>query len=216
MLDFLNLWEAGMLFRLSRMVIASLASLAIIAAFVVSVRAQTATDQAVNQFLSNPTQTMQDYPSGGAKFISLIRDVAVSHPEALATIISLLSAANADQQAAIGSGLGQAAQIVVKTNQAYASQIQQAIANSNSDSAKTSFASVTGNTTIASTGGGGGGGDGGGVGGQTSFTGFALGGANSGVVQTFGGLHYQTASQNYFTGASPGSASNSTRSVSPH
>jgi len=211
-----------MLFRLSRMVVASLASLAIIAALAAApVRAQTATDQAVNQFLSNPTQAMQNYPSGGAQFISLIRDVAVSHPEALATIMNLLSSANGDQQAAIGSGLGQAAQIVVKTNQAYASQIQQAIANSNSDSAKTSFASVTGNTTIASTGGagaggGGGGGGGGGVGGQTSFTGFALGGSNSGSAQTFGGLHYQTTSQNYFSGASSSGASSSTRSVSPH
>jgi hypothetical protein len=180
--------------------------------------AQTSTNQVISQFLANPAQVLQQYPNGGAQLISLIRDVAVAHPEALQTITGLLSGAAADQQLAIGSGLGQAAQIVVRTNQAYANQIQQAIAASTSEDAKTAFAGVTGNTTIAATGGGGGGGGGGaggGTGGPTGSTGFAFGGS-SGAAQTFGGLHYQSSAQNYFSGASTSGASTSTKSVSPH
>jgi hypothetical protein len=182
--------------------------------------AQTNTNQAISQFLANPAQVLQQYPNGGAQLISLIRDVAVSHPEALQTITGLLSGASTDQQSAIGSGLGQAAQIVVRTNQAYANQIQQAIAGSPSEDAKVAFAGVTGNTTIASSGGGGGGGGGGaggGTGGPTGSTGFAFGGSG-GAAQSFGGLHYQTSAQNYFTGGGTSGASNSTstRSVSPH
>ena len=119
--------------------------------------AQTNANQAINQFLANPAQVLQQYPNGGAQLISLIRDVAVSHPEALQTITGLLPGASADQQSAIGSGLGQAAQIVVRTNQAYANQIQQAIAGSTSEDAKVAFAGVTGNTSIGAAGGGGGG-----------------------------------------------------------
>jgi hypothetical protein len=111
---------------------------------------------------------------------------------------------------AIGSGLGQAAQIVVKTNQAYANQIQQAIAASSSEDAKLAFAGVTGNVTIASTGGGGGGGGGGG---PTGSGGIPFGGSNTGTGGTFGGQNYQTSSTNYFTGGHAGGASSS---VSPY
>jgi hypothetical protein len=185
--------------------------------FVASASAQGKPNSAVEQFLANPSQVLQHYPNGGSRLISLIRDAAVSHPEDLQNIIALLKTANVDQQSAIGSALGQAARIVVRTNQAYANQIQQAVAGSGSDDANTAFAGVTGNVSIASTGGGGGGG--GGSGGPTGTFGFAFGGSNSGTPQTFGGQHYQTATQNYFTGGSSGGASNSsgtTRSVSPH
>ncbi|HWA85973.1 MAG TPA: hypothetical protein VG710_07115, partial [Opitutus sp.] len=143
--------------------------------------------QAVSQFLANPTQALQQYPNGGAQLISLMRDVAVAHPEALSTIMSALSSANTDQQAAIGSGLGQAAQISVRTDQAYANQIQQALASSNSDAAKTAFAGVTGDTTIGAAGGGGGGGGGGGVRGPVN-SGLPTGGGGSGGGSTGGGF----------------------------
>jgi hypothetical protein len=187
--------------------------------FAAPATAQNNANNAVDQFLANPTQYMQNHPDGGARFISLIRDVAVSHPDALQTIMGLLANANTAQQMAIGSGLGQAAQIVVKTNQAYANQIQQAIAASSSEDAKLAFAGSTGNVSIASTGGGGGGGGGGGVGGQTGSSGIPFGGSNSGGT-TLGGQHYQTSSQNYFTGGHAGGATNSSggssSSVSPH
>jgi hypothetical protein len=144
--------------------------------------------------------------------ISLLRDVAVAHPEALQTIIGLLTGANADQQSAIGSALGQAANIVVKTNQAYANQIQQAIANSGSDNANTAFAAVTGNVNIASTGGGGGGGGNGSIG-----FGLPTGGSNTGTGVVFGASNFTTSSHYFFTGSATGGAtSTGSGSVSAH
>jgi hypothetical protein len=184
--------------------------------FVGPAGAQTRQDQAIAQFLANPSQVLQRYPNGGPRMISLIRDAAVAHPEALQTIIGLLNGANADQQSAIGSALGQAANIVVKTNQAYANQIQQAIANSGSGDANTSFAAVTGNVNIGSTGGGGGGGGGSG---SIGF-GIPTGGSNTGTGTVFGTSHYATSTQNFFTSSgTSGATSNGTtssRSVSPH
>jgi hypothetical protein len=174
----------------------------------------------VDEFLANPTQVMAQYPNGGAELISLIRDVATSHPEALATITSLLASGNADQQGAIGSGLGQAYNIVLNTDQAYATQIAAAIGGSSSDSAKTAYAGVTGNVSIASPGpgaGGGGGGTGGGSGGTAggSGSGIPTGGSNSGSSGTTGQGSTQT-SGNTFTGGGGGvSGSTSTGSVSP-
>lgn len=169
---------------------------------------------AVTQFIANPTQALQDYPSGGPQLISLIRDVALAHPEALQTIVGLLANATADQQTAIGSGLGQAAQMSLRTNQAYANQIQQALIASGFQNAITAFAGVTGNVNIASTGPGGGGG-GGGVGGSTGANGSPSGGSNSGGGQTFGSSNFQTSSQNFFTGGGSGGATSSSGSVSP-
>lgn len=170
----------------------------------------------VDEFLANPAQVMAQYPNGGAELISLIRDVATSHPEALATITGLLSSGTADQQGAVGSGLGQAYKIVLNTDQAYAAQIAAAVGGSNSDSAKTAYSGATGNVSIASTGGGaagGGGGSGGTAGGSGSGT--PTGGSNSGSSGTTGQGSTQT-SGNTFTGGGGGvSGSTSTGSVSP-
>lgn len=176
-------------------------------------------NSAVDQFLANPTQTLQQYQNGGADLISLIRDAALAHPEALQAIIGLLANANSDQQMAIGSGLGQAAK---SADQAYANTIATAIANSGSSLAGTAFAAATGNISIGSTGAGGGGGTGGGgggSGGSTGTFGFALGGSNSGTG-TPPTEHFQTSSQ-IFTGGggSVGGTTSSgggTTSVSPH
>lgn len=187
----------------------------------VSTGAQAAT---VDEFLANPAQVMAQYPAGGAELISLIRDVATSHPEALATITSLLASGNVDQQAAIGSGLGQAYKIVLNSDQAYAAQIAAAIGGSNSDSAKTAYSGATGDVSIASVGGGaagsggGGGGAGGGSGGTAGGTGFGgtpTGGSNSGS----GGTTGQNTTQNSgttFTGGGGGvGGASSSGSVSP-
>lgn len=161
----------------------------------------------VDEFLANPAQVMAQYPNGGAELISLIRDVAISHPEALATITSLLSSGTVDQQAAVGSGLGQAYNIVLNTDQAYAAQIAAAVGGSNSDSAKTAYSGATGNVSIASTGGGaaGGGGGGGGSGGTAggSGSGTPTGGSNSGSGGTTGQNSTQN-SGNTFTGGGGG------------
>lgn len=173
----------------------------------------------VDEFLANPTQVMAQYPNGGAELISLIRDVATSHPEALATITSLLSSGSVDQQSAVGSGLGQAYKIVLNTDQAYAAQIAAAVGGSSSDNAKTAYSGATGNVSIASTGGGaaGGGGSGGGSGGPAGGTGFGgtpTGGSNSGSGGTTGQNSNQN-SGNTFTGGGGGvSGASSSGSVS--
>jgi len=196
----------------------------LIASFMLTAAATSGAQAAtVDEFLANPTQVMAQYPNGGADLISLIRDVATSHPEALATITSLLSSGNVDQQAAVGSGLGQAYKIVLNTDQAYAAQIAAAVAGSSSDNAKTAYSGATGNVSIASTGGGaagggGGGGSGGGSGGTAGGSGFGgtpTGGSNSGSGGTTGQGTTQT-SGNTFTGGGGGvSGSTSTGSVSP-
>lgn len=175
-------------------------------------QAQAAT---VDEFIANPAQVLAQYPSGSdmTDLIALIRDVATSRPGALQTIIGLLATATTDQQTAIGSGLGQAYQIVLNTDQAYAAQIAAAIANSNSDDAKTAYAAITGDVTIAATGGGGGGG-GGGSGGPTGTGGEQSGGSNTGGETT--GFNPTDNPGTTFTGGGGGtsSSSGSTESVS--
>jgi hypothetical protein len=84
----------------------------------------------VEQFLSDPGAVLEDpfYKVRGAKLISRIRDLAASNPAALRVIIDLIAKANADQQTALGTGLAQAALVCVKTDQPYATQIQQTMA----------------------------------------------------------------------------------------
>jgi hypothetical protein len=78
----------------------------------------------------------------------------------LAAIIGLLGTANANQQSAIGSGLGQASQILVSTNPALANLIQMALATEVPGPVTAAYSAATGNTEIGETGGGGGSGAG--------------------------------------------------------
>jgi hypothetical protein len=181
-------------------------------------QAQAAT---VDQFLANPTAVMAQYPNGGADFISLVRDVATSHPEALATITALLSSGSADQQAAIGSGLGQAYTAMLTANPTYAASIQSAIGASSSSDAQTAYSGATGNVSTASTsgpgaGGGGGGGSGGPTGGSGSGGSGPSGGSNSGSGSTNGSGSSQTNSGTFTGGGgSVSGTTSSSGSVSP-
>lgn len=172
----------------------------------------------VAEFIANPTQVMAQYPNGGAELIALIRDVATSRPDALATLTALLSSGSAEQQAAVGSGLGQAYKIVVNSDQAYASQIAAAVGASSSDSAKTAYSGATGNVSTASTGPGAGGGSGsggsGGTAGGSTGSGAPSGGSNSGSSTT--GQGSSQTPTGTFTGGGGGAsgASSSTGSVS--
>ena len=85
--------------------------------------------QVIQDFLANPGALLKQYPSGGAQMISRVRDLAASDPSTLNPIVGLLATANANQSTAIGTGLGQVALMAVKTDQAYANQIQEAIAS---------------------------------------------------------------------------------------
>jgi hypothetical protein len=188
-------------------------------------QAQAAT---VDEFLANPTAVMAQYPNGGADFISLVRDVATSHPEALATITGLISSASADQQGAIGSGLGQAYTAMLTSNPTYAASIQSAIGASSSSDAQTAYSGATGNVSTASTsgpgaggaGGGGGGGSGGPAGGS-GFGGTPSGGSNSGSGGTTNGSGSSQTTSGTFTGGGGSvtgttTSSGTTTSVSPH
>lgn len=171
------------------------------------------TSPTVAQFLANPTQVMAQFQAGGATFISLIRDVAVSNPSALQTIIGLVSGANPDQRAAIGSGLGQAYNIVIKTDQVYAAQIAAAAVGSAAE-VQTAYASATGNSSITSTGGGGGdagGGSGGTTGAGTGSGGAPSGGSNTGTTTTSSTT--TTTSTQTFTGGGGGTTSSGSVSV---
>lgn len=159
----------------------------------------------VDQFVANPSQVLTQFPTGGALLISLVRDTAVSHPEALQSLIDAMKAANnPDIESAFGSGLGQAAQLVFKTDEPYANRIRAAVAASGSDRANLALNGVTPDLQIAA-GGGGAGGPGGGSGGSAGGTGSGTpsGGANTGTGQVFGSTFIQT-SQQTFTGGGAG------------
>ena len=150
--------------------------------------------QQVSQFLANPSAILTANPNGGGKLVAIIRDLMISDPAVLKTIISLLTNANAAQQTAIGSGLGQAAQAMVTTNPDLANEIQLALAASGDQLAIASYSATTGNVQIGSTSGGGGGGSGpvsggpptgGGSGGAT--TGSTTGSPSAGGGLTGGG-----------------------------
>jgi hypothetical protein len=89
--------------------------------------------QAIQQFLADPTALLAQYPDGGAQLIARVRDLAASDPATLSALIGLLTSANQGQAAAIGTALGQVAVMAVKTDQAYAIQIQEAIAGADKD-----------------------------------------------------------------------------------
>jgi hypothetical protein len=84
----------------------------------------------IHDFLAEPNALLRQYPEGGAQMIARVRDIAASDPTTLNAFIGLLATANPSQSTAIGTGLGQVALMAVKNDQAYANQIQEAIARS--------------------------------------------------------------------------------------
>ena len=115
----------------------------------------------VAAFLAGPAKLLADHPNGGAAMISLVRDLVASDPATLQPILALLVNANADQAAAVGTALGQAAQLCAKTDQPFAVQVQQALAATGNQPAILAFAAVAGDRPIGAVGGGAPGGAGG-------------------------------------------------------
>jgi hypothetical protein len=185
----------------------------------------------IDAFLGNAADILKQNPDGGPAMIARIRDLAASNPATLPVIIGLLANAgiNANQKTAIGTGLGQAAQVCVRGDQAYAAEIQRLVGLSGSPEAITALAAVIGDRPIGGLGGGGGGGAGGvsgGAGGPTNSFTPPSGGTGTGTLATSG----TSGTQNSFTGStaagtSAGSSSTTTttttttttlpRSVSP-
>src|SRR5581483_10627701 len=78
----------------------------------------------IQAFVADPSTLLSQYPNGGPQLITQVRDLAASDPQTLSAIIGLLSRANPDQAAAIGTGLGQVALMAVRDDQDYATKIQ--------------------------------------------------------------------------------------------
>jgi hypothetical protein len=136
--------------------------------------------------------------------ISRVRDLGASDPTTVPGLIELLKspATTKDQLRAIVAGLAQVARMAAQTDQAFANEIQAAVAGTNNPDVIAAYQAVTGDVAIAAAGGGGGGT---GSGGPTTGFGFALGGSGSGA-QNFGGLHYPNSVTTYTGSVTPSSA----------
>jgi hypothetical protein len=173
--------------------------------------------QTIADFKADPTKLLDLAPNRTAELISKVRDLAASDPTTLPLILNLIATADPTQIDAIGTGLGQAALTCVRTDQAYANEIQQAVAGQSNDALTLAFAAVLGDKPIGAVGGGGGGG-----GGPTDpLFGIARGsGGSSSALASFGTSNREP---NFFTlssisGIGPGVPGNTTitiTSVSP-
>ncbi|EIG58459.1 hypothetical protein [Bradyrhizobium sp. WSM1253] len=146
--------------------------------------------QVISEFKTTPGSLLQQYPAG-AQLISRVRDLGASDPTTLPALIALLKdpATTKDQIRAITAGLAQVARMAAATDQAFANEIQAAIAGTGSADVIAAYQAATGDVAIAAAGGGAGGG-GSGSGGPIGNHG-NTGGSNNGAP-TFGGLHYAT------------------------
>lgn len=161
--------------------------------------------QAVANFKANPGQLLTQNPNGGAELVSRTREIAVSDPTALDQIIALLANASKDQKVAIAAGLAQAARVVVRSNQPYATRIQQAIADTKDLDVVAAYAAASGDVAIAGTGAGGAG-SAGASGGQT--TGLGGTGGAGGSVEGINGSSTNTGAFS-FTSSVSGNGSSS-------
>jgi hypothetical protein len=103
----------------------------------------------ITRFLNDPAKVLADNPDGGGKMISELRDLVASDPRVLQPVLTLLANANKDQKTAIGTALAYAARICVRVDQAYATQIQQAIAQTEDKELILAYSSASGELPIA-------------------------------------------------------------------
>lgn len=145
----------------------------------------------ISEFKATPGTLLTQFPAG-AQLISRVRDLGASDPTTVPALIALLKdpATTKDQIRAITAGLAQLARMAATADQAFATEIQAAIAGTNNPDVIAAYQAATGDVAIAAAGGGAGGG-GSGAGGPTGAGGFANGGPG-GTLATFGGLHYAT------------------------
>jgi hypothetical protein len=153
-----------------------------------------------SNFISNPSSLL-----GGQKITSAVRDFVAANPQALAAAIGLLKSGglNADQQKAIGTGLGLAAGVCIRPDPTFAAEIQTQIAGTDSADAKTAYAAVTGNQLIGSVGGGAG--SSGSVGGPTNPSGTTPIGGSTALAFTSNSV--SNIPTNFFTGSAGGAGS---------
>jgi len=171
--------------------------------------------QIISDFKGAPTSLLQQYPNGGPEMISRVRDLGASDPTTLPGLISLLRdpATTGDQMRAVVGGLAQVARMAAQTDQAFANEIQSAIAGTGNPDVIAAYQAATGDVAIAATGAGAGSGGGGPTGGG----GLAFGGTG-GSATSFGGLHYANTAHTYtgsVTSTTSSSVTSTTTVVSP-
>jgi len=164
----------------------------------------------VQTFLANPANLLKDNSAGDATLVSQVRDLTIANPATLTSIIGLLGGASKEQKSAIASGLAQAAKIVVKNNPPYATQIQQAIADTKDQDFILAYAGAAGDVPIGAAGGAGAG-SGGASGGQTSAFGATTG---TGAAQAITGSSTPTSAFSYTSSVS-GAGSTTTTTAGP-
>jgi hypothetical protein len=101
----------------------------------------------IDAFVKNPGALLAAYEYGGGGLVAAVRDLVASDSATLPVVIQLLKSANPQQRASIGTGLGFAAQICLVPEQAYAGQIQAALAETADTVALTAFVATAGQTT---------------------------------------------------------------------
>jgi hypothetical protein len=163
--------------------------------------------QNASNFISNPSSLLggPNGPPTPAEITSAVRDFVAANPQALAAAIGLLKGGGlgADQQKAIGTGLGLAAGVCIRPDPTFAAEIQTQIAGTDSADAKTAYAAVTGNQLIGSVGGGAG--SSGSVGGPTNPSGTTPTGGSTALAFTSNSV--SNIPTNFFTGSAGGAGS---------
>jgi hypothetical protein len=168
---------------------------------------QALSQDAIQSFLANPSGLLSQFPNGGATMITRVRDLAASDPATLGPLISLLKSATPEQASAIGTALGQVALMAVGTDQAFATQIQTAVAQAGNTSALVAFSAVVGGDVKLAAAGPGAGIGGGGESQTQNSSG--IGGFFAGSPLSLGTTHGNTAdsfSTPSFTSSTPGSS----------
>lgn len=162
----------------------------------------------ITEFKAAPNSLLQQYPTGGPQLISRVRDLGASDPTTLPGLIALLKdpATTKDQMRGIVAGLAQVARMAAQTDQAYANEIQAAIAGTGNADVIAAYQAATGDVAIAATGAGGGGT---GAGGPTG-NGFPTGGGGSSFTR-FG----NNTTNNNAPNTGNGGVGGTTNSVSP-
>lgn len=163
----------------------------------------------IQQFLNNPGALLTQFPNGGPDMIKEVRDLAASDPKTLNALVALLTSANPDQAGAIGTGLGQAAELAVSVDPAYADQIQTAVITANSNFAVVAFSAVVGGDIKLAAATGGAGGGGGEEGTSPNGSNFGFGGGGILALHTFATNTPDSFTSPSFSPGTPGTPSTS-------
>src|SRR4051794_16384638 len=160
--------------------------------------------QKAANFTTNPSSLLNG-PNGPRRSEEIAADVqtfVASYPQALPAVLSVLKdltgkgPSTSDQQKAIGTGLGKAANVCKTTDLSFALEIQGELGATGSPDANAQYAAITGNDptrSVALSGA-----SSGGLGGQTTPTGSGSGGGFS--SQTFVANSVSNKPGNYFSG----------------